>query len=198
MAGRPFRRQSVSAFDYISFLLNLSNHLPSGSAVIRRSVVERIGGLDASMAMMMDTDLWMQAGLHSRIYTIPEALSTFRYHTDCKTHKPMSTKIPDLLRIYDKLYGKTELSPNILRLKSRAYNFCYLEAAYYACQSGERQLCWHYLTRSFRVSWRHISLRHFSVAIQNVLGREISDSIRLRLHRSGVPGNEAHLRERIG
>lgn len=194
-SGQTIRHQTLSGFNYIEFLYSLKNHLPSGSTLIQRSVVDKIGDLDISMQTICDTDYWLRAGLVAKVRTLPNELSTFRYHPGSKTLHLEYTKGDELIRAYNNLYSQSDLIPSVMSVKERAYSFCYLEAAYYTCRSGERQLCWHYLTKSLRTCWRCMSLRHFSVAIQNVLGRRISNSIRARLHRSVNLENKAYLQE---
>jgi glycosyltransferase involved in cell wall biosynthesis len=195
VAGRVIRHQRVSDFDYINFLSSLSNHLPSGSTLIRRSVVDAIGGLDVSMSVVGDTDLWIRAGSYTKIYTIPETVSTFRYHADCITWRLEKLKGPELIRAYDKLYGQADLPPSVLKIKNRVYSFCYLDAARYACRAGDRRMCWHYLILSFRAGWRYIGFRHLSVIVQSILGKQASDLIRLWLRRSYTAKEEGSFPE---
>jgi hypothetical protein len=195
VSGQIIRHQVVSDFNYIEFLQSLKNHLPSGSTLIRRSVVNKIGGLDPSMQTICDTDYWLRVGLYAKVHTFPNELSTFRYYPGSKTVNSELIKADELIRAYNNLFSQSDLPPSVMSVKERAYGFCYLEAAHYACRSGKKQLCWHYLKQSLRLNWRYISLRHFSVATQSILGKQISDSIRAHLHRSEALENEAHLWE---
>lgn len=183
ISGQIIHHQVVSDFNYLEFLQSLKNHLPSGSTLIRRSVVDKIGDLDISMQTICDTDYWLRAGLVAKVHTFQNELSTFRYHPESKTVNLEQIKGIELIRAYDNLYALMDIPPTVLSIKEQAYCFCYLEAAYYANRSGEKQLCWYYLTKSLQVGWRYANFRHFSVAVQNILGLHASNSIRKMLSR---------------
>jgi glycosyltransferase involved in cell wall biosynthesis len=182
-SGSIIHRQTLSEFEYSDFLLSLGNHLPSGSTLIRRSVVQAVGGLDVSMNMICDTDYWMRAGLNAKVHTIPQEISTFRLHTGSKTLKLEATKADELIRAYDKLFTREDLPAAVRRLRRRAYSFCYLEAARYAVRSGDKRLAWSYLWASVCAGWKHIGPGHLFVAIQNVLGGRASRIARWVLRR---------------
>jgi hypothetical protein len=139
--------------------------------------------------MMMDLDYWIRAGLHAKFYRIREVISTFRFYEDCKTQRLSTTRGDELIRIYDKLYARTNLPLEVLKVKSRAYSFCYWAASHYSYQSGDRRKCWHYLLSSLRADWRHAGLRHLILILQNLLGRPASASVRNWLcHRRRILG----------
>lgn len=51
----------------------------------RRSLVERFGGLDASLKYCMDYELWLRWGRHSSFYYLPQKLAGSRLYKDNKT-----------------------------------------------------------------------------------------------------------------
>jgi glycosyltransferase involved in cell wall biosynthesis len=183
--GRIIHHQTISSFDYIDFLLSFNNHLPSGSTLIRRSVVDTVGDLDISMNMICDTDYWMRAGLHAKVHTIPQEISTFRLHKGSKTLKLEPTKANELIHAYNNLFTQRDLPAEILKVEGHAFSFCYLEAARYALRCSDKKMCWRYLYLSFRAGWQYIGLGHLLVALQNMLGIRASAIIRKMLRRTG-------------
>jgi glycosyltransferase involved in cell wall biosynthesis len=55
--GRPIRAKKEMGFNRFVFLFD-HNYLPQPSVFWRRSVYERVGGLDRSFDLAMDSDLW--------------------------------------------------------------------------------------------------------------------------------------------
>lgn len=181
-SGKVVRQQILDGFDYIEFLLTLKNHFPSGSTLIRRAVVERVGALDIAMSTICDTEYWIRAGVGAKVHTFPQPISTFRYHLECKTIKLAQMKGPELIRAYDRLFARDNLPPQVQKIRQRAYSFCYLEAARYACRTGDSKMSWHYLKKGLEAGWQFAGWGYLSVAAQNVLGVRSSKAIRARLH----------------
>jgi len=182
-SGKVIHHQIISGFDYIDFLLRLRNHPPSGSTLIRRSVVDAVGGLDVSMNMICDTEYWMRAGLNAKVHTTTQEISTFRVHAECKTLKFEPTKAHELIRAYDKLFTQRNLPSAVQQVKRRAYSFCYLEAARYALRTSDERACWRYLYLSLLAGWQYIGCGHLSVAVQKTLGQRVSEFICRTLRR---------------
>lgn len=185
-SGKAIRYQTLSGFDYIDFLLHLSNHPPSGSTLIRRSVVDAVGGLDLSMNTICDTEYWIRAGLHAKVHTDSQAISTFRYHPGSKTMKLEQMKGPELIQAYNKLFARRDLPPTVLRIRRRAFSFCYLEAARYAARAGDVKSCWKYLHSGIQAGWPYIEVGYLSVVIQSIIGRRATQVIRSILHPLGT------------
>ena len=63
--------------------------IPSGSTqpsmFWRRSLYEKVGGLDTRFNLAMDADLWERFSRHTRIVHIPAYLSCMRYYPEQKT-----------------------------------------------------------------------------------------------------------------
>jgi glycosyltransferase involved in cell wall biosynthesis len=51
----------------------------------RRSLVEKLGGLDASLKYCMDYELWLRWGRHTSFYYLPQKLAGSRLYKDNKT-----------------------------------------------------------------------------------------------------------------
>jgi glycosyltransferase involved in cell wall biosynthesis len=66
-------------------LLHDHNYVPQPSMFWRRSLYERVGGLDARFELAMDADLWERFSAVTRIAHIPAFLSCMRFHPQQKT-----------------------------------------------------------------------------------------------------------------
>jgi glycosyltransferase involved in cell wall biosynthesis len=72
-------------FDLRRLLWTLSSYIPQPSAFIRRSVLEDVGLLDATLHYSMDYDLWLRIGVRYPLRYVEEVWSAARMHTDAKT-----------------------------------------------------------------------------------------------------------------
>lgn len=57
----------------------------TGAALLRRSLFERFGGLDADLRYTMDYDFLLRIAAHVRARHVPRTLGAFRVHGDSKT-----------------------------------------------------------------------------------------------------------------
>src|SRR6476620_6772547 len=87
-------------FTYEKMVRTCENSISQPSAFIRRSVIEKVGDLDATYYYFMDWDLWMRAGLHFGIKHVDKIWSTYRLHADSKTVAQSKKAAPELEYMY--------------------------------------------------------------------------------------------------
>ena len=75
-------------------LLHDHNYVPQPSMFWRRSLYDKVGGLDPRFELAMDADLWERFSSVTRIAHIPAFLSCMRFHAGQKTR----ARRPDALR----------------------------------------------------------------------------------------------------
>lgn len=80
-AIRPKREMGFSRFVF----LHDFNYVPQPSMFWRRSLYERVGGLQRGFDLAMDTDLWERFSATSSITHLPRYLSCMRYYPQQKT-----------------------------------------------------------------------------------------------------------------
>jgi len=69
--------------DEVRSVLIKYNPLLHSSTILRRDVVDRVGGYDIRYSRAQDYDLWLRLAQHGEIVNIPETLATRRYTSDC-------------------------------------------------------------------------------------------------------------------
>lgn len=83
-AGRYLRPKKEIGFNRFAFLFD-HNYISQPSMFWRRSLYEKVGGLDTRFNLAMDADLWERFSRHTRIAHIPAYLSCMRYYPEQKT-----------------------------------------------------------------------------------------------------------------
>ena len=82
--GNYLRAKKEIDFNRFVFLHD-HNYIPQPSMFWRRSLYERVGGLDTSFHLAMDSDLWERFSCATRIAHLPRYLSCMRYYPEQKT-----------------------------------------------------------------------------------------------------------------
>jgi len=91
-----------------------------------------VEALDPRFYYFMDWDFWLRAGLYFEIAYIPEMLSTYRFHAESKTVAQAKKAAPELAYMFEKFFSRTDLPPEIRKLKNTArMNMYFLTAGYY-------------------------------------------------------------------
>lgn len=83
-AGRYLRPKKEIGFNRFAFLFD-HNYISQPSMFWRRSLYEKVGGLDTRFNLAMDADLWERFSRHTHIAHIPAYLSCMRYYPEQKT-----------------------------------------------------------------------------------------------------------------
>ena len=101
---RPKREMAFNRFVF----LHDHNYVPQPSMFWRRSLYERVGGLDRSFHLAMDTDLWERFSRVTRIWHLSRYLSCMRFYPEQKTRR---------------LHGRSREEDTLIRLRSRSQSF---------------------------------------------------------------------------
>lgn len=83
-AGHYLRPKKEMGFKRFAFLFD-HNYISQPSMFWRRSLYEKVGGLDARFNLAMDADLWERFSRQTSIAHIPTYLSCMRYYAEQKT-----------------------------------------------------------------------------------------------------------------
>lgn len=114
---RPKREMGFNRF----VLLFDHNYIAQPSMFWRRSLYERVQGLDPSFNLAMDADLWERFSRHTRIAHLPAYLSCMRYYPEQKTRalRPQGRFEDQVIRARSMLGALPALRP-VLHLLARA------------------------------------------------------------------------------
>ncbi len=81
--GNIYGLQRYPAFK--PYLLRWGFQIPQETVLFRREIFDAVGGLDESLKMAMDFDLWCKIGQVSSILHIPAVIGRFRAHATNKS-----------------------------------------------------------------------------------------------------------------
>ena len=118
-AGNHLRPKKESGFHRLAFMFD-HNYIPQPSMFWRRSLYEKVGGLDPEFHLAMDFDLWERFSQVTRIAHIPRYLSCMRFYPEQKTRalKPQGRVEDALIR------GRSRLArwpvPGLWRVLARS------------------------------------------------------------------------------
>jgi len=78
--NEPFVPPDYEQGDKVAMFLRAASPWPIHAALVRRSIMEEIGGFDTHMSTCMDYDLWLRIGASRTIVRVPEVLAYYRFH----------------------------------------------------------------------------------------------------------------------
>ncbi len=102
---RPIRRPVVAYKDFRSRRhrmdrLLLENYVSQMTVFFRRSLLDRVGLLDASLRYTFDYDLWLRfAAIGPPLY-LPRTLAAFRWHTASKSGSSFEAQFAEDYRVF--------------------------------------------------------------------------------------------------
>ncbi len=111
-----------------SWFIRWGFSIPQETTLLKRNVYENVGGLNESLHMVMDFDLWCKISRVAEIYHIPAFLGRFRSHSSNKStvfnqqieQGGYSEDWPaEYTRVYQKHFGK-RFAPRWIRIQKLA------------------------------------------------------------------------------
>ena len=100
------------------------------SVLMRRSVLERVGGFDATRDVTSDWSLLLLVGLKCRMEYLPGIAGKFRYHPNSHSmtrQLSWATRVP---RMYEDFFTRNDLPEEIQVLKKESLANAHLYSAY--------------------------------------------------------------------
>lgn len=130
--GSPLRTKKEMPFNRFVFLFD-HNFLPQPSVFWRRSLYERVGGLDRRFDLAMDTDLWERFSRIAHIRHLPLYLSGIRSYAAQKTQalrlrsraEDATIRKRSRLGLNDRLSGAMRPLARAIRVATRFGLGCY-------------------------------------------------------------------------
>lgn len=90
------------------------------TVLIRREVLEQVGGFDPQLNQLVDLDLWLRIMGGYKVGFVNQVLSYFRLHTQQKTYQNISENVSTDLKFYRKLYSEPVYDFLPLSVRDRA------------------------------------------------------------------------------
>jgi glycosyltransferase involved in cell wall biosynthesis len=107
--------QQVSLEDLMCFGI-----IGQPAAFIRRSALEEVGGLDASLHMLLDHQLWIRLATVGRIVHVDETWAAARYHPRAKNRASSRDFGREAFRILEWMSKEPSLAPVFPDVRNRA------------------------------------------------------------------------------
>jgi glycosyltransferase involved in cell wall biosynthesis len=102
---------------FLDMLRTLRVSIPQQSSMWRKTVVDRVGGLDPRWHVVLDREFFLRIARHSRIEYIPGTCGYFRQHGTAKSVAEKTTWVTELPLMYSELFTTENLTPAEKRLK---------------------------------------------------------------------------------
>lgn len=136
--GNFIRPKKEMGFRRLAFLFD-HNYISQPSMFWRRSLYEKVGGLDARFNLAMDADLWERFSQHTKIAHIPAYLSCMRYYPEQKTRAMHGRSLQE----YDEIRSRSSVPMRalwpVLRLVGRTERvLCKLANGGYGARAPEQ------------------------------------------------------------
>lgn len=87
---------------------------------MRRSALQRTGGLDASFHFLLDHHLWIRIAQQGQILHVPQTWAAARYHAEAKNRAKASEFGREAFRILENIKRDDDLAPLLARVNRRA------------------------------------------------------------------------------
>lgn len=101
--GKVLREFHSEPFDLVAVFKTWFDPIRQPSAFIRKSVMDKFGGLDESFQFCADFEYWIRiAGGGARFLYIPIVLSKAREHAAAKSIRQQDVQARELIRIFEK------------------------------------------------------------------------------------------------
>ncbi|MEW6364210.1 MAG: glycosyltransferase [Acidobacteriota bacterium] len=173
--GRRVRRAVARPFDHLESIVDPYCYIGPGS-LLRRSVLDRIGGWKPYLRLAPDREFWLRAGLMGKILLCPEVLACYRVHGGNLSRCTSRDSAEEYVLVAEEFFARTDLPAQALAVRCRALGRAYLIASCYHLRGGRLVAC----LRAVRMARRHDPRLDWG-AISMTLVREIASGPLQRL-----------------
>lgn len=80
--GEPYVPPEYEQHDKLERFLRAASPWPIHAALVRKAVLDEVGGFDTHWKTCMDYDLWLRVAVARPIVRVPEVLAFYRHHTE--------------------------------------------------------------------------------------------------------------------
>lgn len=120
-SGEQMQKMSSPDFNGAADMIRRHHCLPGPGAFFRRSLVEKIGGRDPLYRYVGDLEFWFRAACIGKFLRVPEALATFRVHTDSATiNAKGEVMAQEHVKMTEAFFSRPELPVEIFTRRNEA------------------------------------------------------------------------------
>ena len=150
---------------------------------MRRSALQKTGGLDPTFHFMLDHHLWIRLAQQGRILHVDQTWAAARYHADAKNIAKAAEFGRDAFRILDMVGQDENLIPTLAKINRRAHASAYRVDARYLLDGGQ--------SAAALSAWMHALFIHPPTALArlNILASAILNLFGLGKLRSAILRN---------
>ena len=136
--------------EFSEMLRSLRVPIPQQGSLWRRSVIERVGNLDARWHVVLDREFYIRVAESCKIRYLNCKLGFFRNHEYSKSISLIRCWLTELPEMYLEFFERDNLPDNLKNLKSETIGAVFLACASITYQIGETWSTVRYLFNAFK------------------------------------------------
>jgi len=169
---RPLRGRGTSLREMVR---TLHVPVPQQSALWRRSLFERVGGLDPRWQVVLDRDFFLRAARAGCISYRPGSSGLFRSHPGAKSTAMERRWTVELPELYERFFADRTLTDDIRNLRRESMMNVHFRCAVIEARSSRYVRCTSSLLRSFGWHPTRFLAEHVFGAIRRRAGRRTTE-----------------------
>jgi glycosyltransferase involved in cell wall biosynthesis len=149
--GKNVKQLYGQQIDLKEMLVTLQVPIPQQGSLWKRSVIERLGGLDERWQVVLDREFFTRVAEKCNILYLPGVLGFFRHHSQSKSISQQRSWLIELPKMYLEFFERNDLPQNIKNLEGRTKGMVFLTCVSIALQCGEYRSVLSYMIKIFEV-----------------------------------------------
>lgn len=155
--------------EFIEMLRTIRVPIPQQGSLWRRSVIDRVGNLDARWQVVLDQEFFTRVAEKCRIRYLPIVMGFFRLHENSKSISQNRRWLSELPQMYREFFERHELQEAIKKLRDETMGAVFLTCTSIALRCGEKKLAMEYFTRAFRTDPLVLFRRYIRVKLARIM-----------------------------
>ena len=172
--GNVIRPYPTRPYDYVELVRSTLNFIPQPAVFLRRRVLDSVGYLDETLSYVMDFDYWLRLGVRHEMGYVPQKLAHLRLHEAAKTVRQAGEFAPELIRVYQRLFARTDLPEAVQAARTQAMRNAYYNAATFAFWSAHLPAARQYALQGWLLDPMHFR-RLWLVLLLGRMGLKIAE-----------------------
>ena len=136
--------------EFSEMLRTLKVPIPQQGSLWKRSVIERVGSLDARWHVVLDREFYIRVAKSSQVRYIPVKLGFFRNHEHSKSISQASLWLTELPEMYQDLFERSDLPDSLKKFKDETMGAVFLACASITHQTGNKGSVVRYIMKALK------------------------------------------------